>query len=739
MKRIILALLWAFPATAHLQIVNPGGGGGGGVTGGACPAGQYAYSNDAQAVPTCRVIPVVDVSGAATATSVTTAQTTANTANTNANTALASVPSFNTTLATLWDVFDLHEGSGTTLTGIKNGNTCTLAGNTASDPTWSGKSLIFGTATTSLITCPGMSTPYFMQAVINYVPNATGIQSFFGMDSNVTGGFYFAPLTQTATGANPVTVGMNVRNASTTGTIMGSVGNAVQTLSLSLGPATYAYLNNVTIYPINSTSPTLGAFTQPTTGNFTVGGSGATGNCNALQCRLKSTVLYGFAVYSTQPTSKINTDALVAQNQKAWDFLVTNGSTGAVLGSYVNNNASTQVAFICNGTSIEAGQASGTVACAASLTGLGTLYTPFTVGIPSSWIAAQNLSQSQVNQFVSIPTAARRLVYHGNAATNDITNGSITPLAAWNSLQAAIAQDRCSGLAKDTACTPATNVMIGTMFDRTGQDASHNTWNTFVRAGAVQNTYFLCDIAADPRLGADGASTNTTYFADGTHPTIAGQTIYGGIIGRCVNSLDGATQAAPNPYTSATQALTTADNFTIANVTAAATWSLPECIGMTGRVYQIENPSAFPVTVAGINSETITGGTVVYPSTTSQYKVNLTGASTGGCYWTAVSDVTNAAATIAYSATPAFTSATGTNTITLTGNITSFTVPAVVPGKRMCLKFIQDATGVRTVSGAPAVLHGFFTVGPTASTKSVQCFVGADAEWDADGAGVINQ
>jgi hypothetical protein len=671
-------------------------------------------------------------SGGATPASVATAQTTA-------NTALASVPSFNTTLATLWDVFDLHETSGTTLTGIKNGHTCTLAGNTAADPTWAGRSLIFGAATTTFITCTGMSTPYLMQAVINYVPNNTGVQAFFGMDSNVTGGFYFSPVVQSNTGANPVTVSMNVRNSSLAGNAMGSVGNAIQTLTLSLGASTYSYINNTTLYPINLLTPSLGAFTQPTTGNFTVGGSGATGNCNATQCRLKSTTLYGFAVYSTQPTSKLNTDALVAQNQKAWDFLVTNGNTGAVLGSYVNNNPTTQIALICNGTSIEAGQNSGTVACAASLTGLGAIYTPFTVGVPSSFIASQNLSQSQMTQFVSIPTAARRIVYHGNAATNDMANGSVTPQVAWNSLQSAIAQDRCAGLAKDVACTPATNVMIGTMFDRTGQTANHDTWNTFVRGGATVNNYFLCDVAANPLLGADGAASNATNFPDGIHPSIAMQTLYGGIIGRCINSQDGATQANPNPYTSTTQALLPADNFSIANVTAASTWSLPECIGLTGRVYQIENPSAFPVTVAGINSEAVNGGNIVYPNTVGQYKVNLISAAAGGCYWTNVSDVTNAATTIAFSATPAFTSASGTNTITLTGNITSFTVPAVVPGKRMCLNFVQDATGTRTVSGVPATVHGFFSpIGATASTYSQQCFNGIGTQWNADSPGIIN-
>lgn len=100
---------------------------------------------------------------------------------------------------------------------------------------------------------------------------------------------------------------------------------------------------------------------------------------------------------------------------------------------------------------------------------------------------------------------------------------------------------------------------------------------------------------------------------------------------------------------------------------------------------------------------------------------------------------TQAENTVTFSATPAFVGGADINSITLTGNITSFTMPTVVPGRRVCLKFIQDATGSRTVAGPPASVHGFFTVGATASLKSVQCFMGAGAEWDADGPGVINQ
>ena len=96
--------------------------------------------------------------------------------------------------------------------------------------------------------------------------------------------------------------------------------------------------------------------------------------------------------------------------------------------------------------------------------------------------------------------------------------------------------------------------------------------------------------------------------------------------------------------------------------------------------------------------------------------------------------------TVSFSATPTFSTQYRSSTITLTGNITSFTLGAGIDGQEKTLCFVQDSTGSRTVA-APANVHGFFTVGTTASKYSCQHFTyfATPAMWVADSAGVVNQ
>ncbi|HEX6495380.1 MAG TPA: hypothetical protein VF018_07855 [Acidobacteriaceae bacterium] len=96
--------------------------------------------------------------------------------------------------------------------------------------------------------------------------------------------------------------------------------------------------------------------------------------------------------------------------------------------------------------------------------------------------------------------------------------------------------------------------------------------------------------------------------------------------------------------------------------------------------------------------------------------------------------------TVAFSATPTFSPSTRASMITLTANITSFTLAAGVDGQEKTLTFCQNGTGGFTV-GAPANVHGFFTVGTTASKCSAQHFTysAGQAAWLADSPGVANE
>jgi hypothetical protein len=97
--------------------------------------------------------------------------------------------------------------------------------------------------------------------------------------------------------------------------------------------------------------------------------------------------------------------------------------------------------------------------------------------------------------------------------------------------------------------------------------------------------------------------------------------------------------------------------------------------------------------------------------------------------------------TVSFSATPTFSSATRASMITLTGNVTSFTLAAGTDGQEKTLTFCQDATGSRTISGVPSNVHGFFTIGSTLSKCSAQHFTYSTVQtaWLADSTGVINQ
>jgi hypothetical protein len=96
---------------------------------------------------------------------------------------------------------------------------------------------------------------------------------------------------------------------------------------------------------------------------------------------------------------------------------------------------------------------------------------------------------------------------------------------------------------------------------------------------------------------------------------------------------------------------------------------------------------------------------------------------------------------VTFSATPAFNLSLGNNqTITLTANVTSFTITNGAAGQHFLIDWIQDATGSRTVSGPPAALHGFFTIGSTASKHNAQEYYTADgSNFYALAPGIINQ
>lgn len=62
-------------------------------------------------------------------------------------------------------------------------------------------------------------------------------------------------------------------------------------------------------------------------------------------------------------------------------------------------------------------------------------------------------------------------------------------------------------------------------------------YNNLIRANWSDFADILCDVAGNANLGADGAYANLTYFADGIHPTQAGNDIISTMVQACVDSL----------------------------------------------------------------------------------------------------------------------------------------------------------------------------------------------------------
>lgn len=93
-------------------------------------------------------------------------------------------------------------------------------------------------------------------------------------------------------------------------------------------------------------------------------------------------------------------------------------------------------------------------------------------------------------------------------------------------------------------------------------------------------------------------------------------------------------------------------------------------------------------------------------------------------------DVIESVDSVAYSATPVFNATNGAiKEMTLTGDVTSFTITNPASGMTLRFIWIQDATGGHTVSGAPSNMYGFTPPGTTAGTESIQSCTYDGTNW----------
>ena len=120
----------------------------------------------------------------------------------------------------------------------------------------------------------------------------------------------------------------------------------------------------------------------------------------------------------------------------------------------------------------------------------------------------------------------------------------------------------------------------------------------------------VIDFAANPLLGADGATSNATYFqSDAIHPTEAGQQLLANAASNALNYYFGFNQMNPNVVAATNYTMQAGDGYITAAPTANQTLTLPDCTGQSGAVYTVTNlQSAFTVgVVTGSSSQLING------------------------------------------------------------------------------------------------------------------------------------
>jgi trimeric autotransporter adhesin len=192
-------------------------------------------------------------------------------------------------------------------------------------------------------------------------------------------------------------------------------------------------------------------------------------------------------------------------------------------------------------------------------------------------------------------------------------------------------------------------VFVGTMLSRTGNDqfgtsldADKDTYDSLILTTAKGlGADGVIDFAANPNLGADGASTNSTFFqADQIHPTAAGQQLLAAAASNELNYYFGSNQANPHVVTATSYTMLAGDGYITANPAANQTLTLPDCTGQSGAVYTVTNlQSAFSVGVlAGSSSQLIDGlaaGTAVSVLSNSSvsFRDVANPKSTSGCHW----------------------------------------------------------------------------------------------------------
>jgi hypothetical protein len=142
----------------------------------------------------------------------------------------------------------------------------------------------------------------------------------------------------------------------------------------------------------------------------------------------------------------------------------------------------------------------------------------------------------------------------------------------------------------------------------------------------------IADLATDPHLGPDGASSNTACFPDNLHPSASCEPYITAVMSNAINELLGSTASNRHSTLAATYQEVAGDRFLDTTGTVAQTVSLPDCIGYS-LSREIANLGSVAATVSAIDGETLMGSGSIAVGARAVF-VPVPGAlATGGCRW----------------------------------------------------------------------------------------------------------
>lgn len=175
-------------------------------------------------------------------------------------------------------------------------------------------------------------------------------------------------------------------------------------------------------------------------------------------------------------------------------------------------------------------------------------------------------------------------------------------------------------------------IVLATEISANGQDSNKNALNTILRAQAAGwGADNLADLATDPVLGADGAATDTTYFADGLHPNSTAEPHITAIMQDAINELLGSTAANPTQVSAFQYQEVAGDDYVLLIGNLPQLVTLPDCTGYT-LPRQITTGIGGGTVVSQVN-QTLTGSSVLKANSTALFSPTPGALATSGCSW----------------------------------------------------------------------------------------------------------